>query len=625
MKRIKSFAAALCLALCFCIFPAGPVYADNETVYHDSDPKDYITRHFNVWAEFDSSHTAAITEEISVDFIKAHHGITRNIPEARDGTYEIRNVSVNDYNYSVEKESGNVVVRIGDAEKYLEGDQTFVISYQIEYLKDTDTSADFLAQNMLPTEWQTSIRQVQLSLTMPSEIDWDNMFIYYGEYGAVDDERWKSCFDYEINGDTLTLYGEDLGKGCGLTLRDTRLPDGYWSDARTYAEVHKTAITVIMIVSILTAVLSILLWIRYGRDDAIIETVEFYPPDQMTPAEIGYAMDEELSDGEMMTMVFYLADKGYITIEPEKGHFVLKREKDAADEEPQHVKDFLLALFKGRKCFRTDKVPMAFREPFNKAKTRAEKDFREKHDDVYTVSAFLSRCACLIFLILDMAVYYWSMDGHFDGVYLAVFPVGFCIAAMYLACTGMDNFRFHKGMGVVKIVAGFILYALQILISLWWFNHLPQGEYTIAFAVSMAVIFLAMTLMQKRTPENTRLMGRINGFRSFIKNAEYERIVALSEEDPEYFYHILPYAAILGLETQWTRHFEKISIPQPEWYRSDDTFVYSPVWCNQIVRSCTTKAVPPVPSGGSSGGYSGGSSGGGFSGGGGGGGGGGAW
>lgn len=177
------------------------------------------------------------------------------------------------------------------------------------------------------------------------------------------------------------------------------------------------------------------------------ERMEFYPPDQMTPAEIGYAMDEELSDGEMMTMVFYLADKGYITIEPEKGHFVLKREKDAADEEPQHVKDFLLALFKGRKSFRTDKVPMAFREPFNKAKTRAEKDFREKHDCVYTVSAFLSRCACLIFLILDMAVYYWIMDGHFDGVYLAVFPVGFCIAAMYLACTGMDNFRFHKGMG----------------------------------------------------------------------------------------------------------------------------------------------------------------------------------
>ena len=625
MKRIKSFAAVLCLALCFCILPAGPAYADNETVYHDSDPKDYITRHFNVWAEFDSSHTAAITEEISVDFVKAHHGITRNIPEARDGTYEIRNVSVNDYNYSVEKESGNVVVRIGDAEKYLEGDQTFVISYQIEYLKDPDTSADFLAQNMLPTEWQTSIRQAQLSLTMPSEIDWDNMFIYYGEYGAVDDERWKSCFDYEINGDTLTLYGEDLGKGCGLTLRDTRLPDGYWSDARTYAEVHKTAIAVIMIVSILTAVLSILLWMRYGRDEAIVETVEFYPPDRMTPAEIGYAIDEDLSDGEMMTMVFYLADKGYITIEPEKDHFVLKKENEASDEEPQHVRDFLNGLFKKRKSFRTDKVPASFRTPFTKAKTRAEKDYREKHDTVYTTASFISRCICFVFLILDMAVYYWAMDGHFDGIYLAVIPLGIGVFGMFTACSGMDRFRFHKGAGVFWLLGGSAMYAIMVFISLWWFNYLPTGNHTIAFGVSLAVIYLAVILMQKRTRENAQLMGRIFGFRSFIRDAEYDKIVALSEEDPEYFYHILPYAAVLGLETRWTRHFEKITIPKPDWYRSEAAFVYSPVWCNQMLRACTTKAVPPVPSGGSSGGYSGGSSGGGFSGGGGGGGGGGAW
>ncbi|MDT3844736.1 MAG: DUF2207 domain-containing protein [Bacillota bacterium] len=625
MKRIKSFFVALCLALCFCILPTGPVYADNETVYHDSDPKDYITKHFNVWAEFDSSHTAAITEEISVDFVKAHHGITRNIPKAKDGTYEIKNVSVNDYNYSVEEESGNVVVRIGDAAKYLKGDQTFVISYQIEYLKDANSSADFLAQNMIPTEWQTSIRQAQISITMPSEIDWDNMFIYYGEYGADDDKRWQSCFDYEINGNTLILYGEDLRKGCGLTLRDTRLPDGYWSEARSYTEVHKTGINVIMILSAVTAVLAVLLWIRYGRDEAIVETVEFYPPDQMTPAEIGYAMDEELSDGEMMTMVFYLADKGYITIEPEKGHFVLKREKDAADEEPQHVRDFLDGLFKGRKNFRTDKAPRSFRDPFDKAKKRAEKDFREKHDIVYTISAFLSRCACFIFLILDMAVYYWVMDGHFDGIYLAVIPFAFGVFGMYTACNGMDNFRFHKGAGVFRFLVGSAMYAVMIVISLWWFDHLPMGNHTIAFVVSLVVIYLAMILMQKRTKENAQLMGRVFGFRRFIKDAEYDRIVALSEEDPEYFYHILPYAAVLGLETQWTKHFEKIKIPQPDWYRSETAFVYSSVWCDQMIRSCTTSAVPPVPSGGSSGGYSGGSSGGGFSGGGGGGGGGGAW
>ncbi|MCR4600587.1 MAG: DUF2207 domain-containing protein [Clostridia bacterium] len=625
MKRLGSLFSAFCLVACYCVLPVLTAYADETVEYHDSDPYDYITESFFVWAEFDSSHTASISERISVDFVTEHHGITRNIPMATDGSYEIKNIVVNGFEYTVEEESNNVVIRIGDADEYLSGQQTFDIYYEIEYLKDTDNSADFLAQNMLPTEWQTSIREAYLSITMPSEIDWNNMYIYYGEYGTDDPNLWQSYFDYRIEGNTLSLYGSDLGKGCGLTLRDTDLPDGYWSEARSYAEIHKTALDIITIISVITALISIILWIRFGRDEAIVETVEFYPPDQMTPAEIGYAIDEDLSDGEMMTMVFYLADKGYITIEPEDDHFVLKKEKGAAAEEPQHVKDFLSGLFKGRKSFRTDKVPAKFRDDFDDAKAKAVEEYEQKHDSVFTLGAFLSRCACFVFLLLDMAVFCWSMDGHFDGIYLGAIPFMVGVAGMYLACKGMDTFRFHKGSSTFRIVAGTLMYVGQIIATLWLFDQVPVGTYTFAFVISLAVIYIAMVLMQKRTKDNAQLMGRIYGFRGFIKDAEYDRIVALSDEDPEYFYHILPYAAIMGLETQWTKHFENITIPQPGWYRADGPFIYSSVWCNQMIHSCTRDAVPPVPSGGSSGGFSGGSSGGGFSGGGGGGGGGGAW
>lgn len=624
MKRFGSLFLTLFIITCYCVLPVLTVYAD-ETEYHDSDPYDYITENFNVWAEFDKSHTATITEEITVDFVTEHHGITRNIPKASDGAYEIKNISVNDYEYAIENESNNVVIRIGDADVYLSGQQTFVISYQIEYLKDTDSSADFLAQNMLPTEWATSIRQAYLSITMPSEINWNDMFIYYGPYGADDADQWQYYFDYQIEDNTFVLYGEDLEKGCGLTLRDTALPDGYWSDARSYAEIHKTALNIILILSIVTGLLALILWIRYGRDETIIETVEFYPPDQLTPAEIGYAIDEDLSDGEMMTMVFYLANKGYITIEPEKDYFVLKKERDADAEEPEHVKEFLKGLFKGRKNFRTDKAPSSFRKYFDEAKSKAVDDYKEKHDIVYTVGAFLSRGACLVFLLLDMAAFCWIMDGQSDGIYIGVIPFLMAVFGMYLACKGMDNFRFHKGKGTFRIVAGSLIYAAQLILTLCLFDNVPVGTYTYAYAISQVVIYIAMVLMQKRTKENAQLMGRIFGFRRFIKDAEYDRIVALSDEDPEYFYHILPYAAIMGLETEWTKHFENLTIPQPAWYRSDDTFIYSSIWCNQMLHSCTRDAVPPTPSSGSSGGYSGGSSGGGFSGGGGGGGGGGAW
>lgn len=44
----------------------------------------------------------------------------------------------------------------------------------------------------------------------------------------------------------------------------------------------------------------------------------------------------------------------------------------------------------------------------------------------------------------------------------------------------------------------------------------------------------------------------------YISGTENKR-----EEDSKYFYHILPYATVLGLETEWSKHFDNIHIPVP--------------------------------------------------------------
>ena len=149
--------------------------------YKDSNPDDYVTEHFDVTVEFDRSHTASVTEKIQVDFRKKHHGIIRNIPVAADGTYEIKNLYADDAPYTVEKSDHNMVIRIGDEDRYLKGSQTYIIRYQLEYYEDADQKADFLAQNMLPAEWETSIRNSVLTLIMPEKIDAGRMAGAYGQ------------------------------------------------------------------------------------------------------------------------------------------------------------------------------------------------------------------------------------------------------------------------------------------------------------------------------------------------------------------------------------------------------------------------------------------------------------
>ena len=623
--RKKSILTVLILFLCF--FIVTPVKAGE---YQDSDPDDYITESFDVTVKFDRGHRADVTEVIKVDFIQMHHGITRNIPLAKDRTYEVRDFQAEGFPYKVEHSDNNETIRIGDADKYLKGKQTFVIHYQIEYFKDNNHSYDYLAHNLLPTEWATSIRSSSIELTMPGKVNWDECELYYGPYGQSDPNAWAEVFSGEVEGNTLRLKGKNLMKGYGLTIRNTGLKNGYWSKARTFLERNRGKFNVIAGFSIFFGILAVVLWFLYGRDQRPVETVEFYPPDKMTPVDVGYALDEELEDRELMTLVFYLADKGHLSIEKDgkdEKNFILRKVAEVGDDEPEYVATFFNGLFKKKSSFRTKTVPVSFRKPFDKAKEQAVGAYTKEHGDVFTLSSVLSRVACMLMMGVLIAVYNWVMDGSFDGVYLALFPVAIAGGGMYLAWTGFAEWSVRRIRGGIKLVLGTLIYLLQIVVCWMFFSEYPMGIYWYIFAISLIVIYFFSLIMKKRTDENVRLMGRLNGFRRFIKEAEYDRIKELCDSDPEYFYHILPYASILGLETEWTKHFDRITIPKPGWYLSNgDRFVYSSVWCSHMLRTCTVNGIPSVPSsGGSSGGYSGGFSGGGFSGGGGGGGGGGAW
>ena len=131
-------------------------------------------------------------------------------------------------------------------------------------------------------------------------------------------------------------------------------------------------------------------------------------------------------------------------------------------------------------------------------------------------------------------------------------------------------------------------------------------------------------------------MGRIAGLRDFIETAELDRMNELAGDNPEWFYHIIPYAYVFGLSDVFAEKLKDLSLPAPEWYvpRRNYTFFDYYTFNMLMTRSLsdvTTTLTVPKPSsssgssGGSGGGFSGSSGGGGFSGGGFGGGGGGSW
>jgi uncharacterized membrane protein YgcG len=137
---------------------------------------------------------------------------------------------------------------------------------------------------------------------------------------------------------------------------------------------------------------------------------------------------------------------------------------------------------------------------------------------------------------------------------------------------------------------------------------------------TLVSMFFAVIAIAK-TDAYTDLLGRVLGFRDFIKTAELDKLNELVEEDPQYFYHIMPYAYVFGLSNKWIRNFEDIPVVAPVWYRGSrgfDAFDY--YMMGRMMSDCSASVgnnivIPSTSYGGSGGGgFSGGGGGGSWSG-----------
>ncbi|MBE5900617.1 MAG: DUF2207 domain-containing protein [Lachnospiraceae bacterium] len=312
--------------------------------------------------------------------------------------------------------------------------------------------------------------------------------------------------------------------------------------------------------SLVTVLFSLLLWLRYKSKDPQVKTVEFYPPEGLTPAEIGYALDEKLEDREVLSMVYYLADKGYISIESDKKGIVLKKIKDVDESEPKFLGTFMNAYFPGdAKVFDMKNAPKNFIEQFAQAWIQVQSGYEEKYGTVYKNESFTRRFVCILFAIINMVVFCMEMK-EFAAFALAYVPAFFVIFGMLLGWKGYDNYQVNEKKGKGKIILGAILYEIAIVLIILMVDVSILKLPTLAFFGGETAIFALSIVMATRSDKNAELMMKIYGFRDFIKDAEYDKMVVLSQDDPEYYYHIYPYAIIFGMEGKWSKHLDKLAI-----------------------------------------------------------------
>ena len=281
---------------------------------------DYVIDKYDINIVVNDNNTFDISETITAYFNIPKHGIFRIIPLKNsitrlDGTTstnraQITNVSVNS-EYTLSRENGNYKLKIGNADRVLVGEQKYVIKYTYNLGKDPIKSYDELYYNIVGNEWDTVIGNITFKITMPKDFDSSKLGFSSGANGSTENNKVK----YNIVGNTITgSYNGILGVGEALTVR-CELPEGYFVGA----QLNKSIMDYIMfIIPVAFLVISILLWFKYGRDDQVIETVEFYPPEGLNSLDVGFLYKGKAENKDVTSLLIYLANKGYLEISDNK-------------------------------------------------------------------------------------------------------------------------------------------------------------------------------------------------------------------------------------------------------------------------------------------------------------------
>lgn len=608
----------------------------------------YTINNYDIIIKVKENNVLDITENINVNFNESRHGIYRTIPlfntiTRLDGTtsknkVQITNIKVNEP-YTKSIQNGKLNLQIGDPDRTITGPKTYSIHYDYNLGKDPSKDYDELYFNLIGNEWDTNINKVNFTINLPKEFDSDNLGFSTGKFGSTS----SNDVYYQVNGNTISGYTlKTLEQGEGLTIR-LELEEGYFKNAKLQVDWKES---LIYIFPILFPILCYNLWKKYGKDDKVVKTIEFNPPDSMNSLDVGFYYKGIATDKDVISLLLYFANKGYLKISKTqvpklfgtRESFTITKLKEY-DGNDWCEKTFLEGLFRKRRKNQSPYLIGIQTIPSNKVTEEDLKDnfyitirhilndkkSKENQDKIFDSKSVRKKgsiMAAIVITFLMIIIPPFLTTYDFIGTFFPLFIAALAIS-IYTYYTAKALEEKNKKLPSILLMTLVIIIVLCISFFafpnvLLAFDSITLTGYLIGL-ICIIIMTIFYRIIPKRTPYGIEILGKIKGFKEFIETAEKDKLETLVQDNPTYYYDILPYAYVLGVSNTWMKKFESMSYQPPNWYEGSTDFHISDF--DHFMFSATrtmTSASSSFMSSGSSGGSGGGSAGGGSGGGGGG-------
>jgi uncharacterized membrane protein YgcG len=601
----------------------------------------YTIKKYDVKIDVTESNIYHIKETIDVSFSQPRHGIFREIPTTLYGyTHEISDIYVYDsltgmsYNYEINYHGSEIQIKIGDADIYVDGNQSYLIEYVYNAGDDLIEEYDEFYFNIIGTQWNTPIDEVTFQINMPKGFDSNKLNITAGEYGSTGSDK----VDWIVQGESIIGSASGLNPYEGVTIA-LNLEEGYYDDvAKPFS-----MIWIYLLIAMLIGLFGLAIYIRMSnyRRNTIIPILNFYSPKDLNPAEIAYVFNEEqIINKDMSSIIIYWASKGYLKIyEVEKSGLFGKESMyfERLVEPSQLGTGYEYHLFKdlfshgdGNKVT-VDELKHEFYQDLESARSLVKDQYKNDKEILENkfqygiiIASFLVAVLTSVILSIYTRVllgltYLWA------AVPTLAFLMIFWFVAFVIATRRKRKINKNKFIKILRyvifiVIFGNVLIGLKTFIARIDFSSVEFGSLTTLMIISLVLYIITVftiSTVKRYSPFGKDLLNNIYGFKNFLETAKLDKLEMLFKDNPEYFYDMLPYVMVFDLTKIWDKTMQSLTLEGPSWYVSSHPFS-TYYMMGMFNRSFTEMSAPPKSSSTSS--FGGGSVGGG-----GGGGGGGSW
>ncbi len=537
---------------------------------------------YHMDVKVNDDNTYNITETIDVKFNVERHGIIRVIPlgTSTGGRAKVSEISVNNQ-FAKSLQGNEIQLKIGDSDIFAPEYETYVIKYLYQVGSDGMDNMDEFYFNLIGTEWDVNIREASFSIVMPFEFDESKLNFTSGGYGST----LNTEVNVEVEGKRITghMKGE-LGPLEGVTVA-LFLPEGYYINAEeVYTDYGTIAVNWFGFFMVGLLTLGGIIVLLFGRNRKIYPAITFYPPKDLTPADVGYIYDGSVNPQDVTSLIIYWAEKRFLIMEeiphPNKKkapQILLHKVKDADSSFKPYEEKMFRTLFTGYgdgNSVNINELKKKLYISINTVERALIKEWHEtKETRIYSKTTSIVKVVINLLSVIVGIVMFSALLKKYEGAVMAedllVITIGSIICMLPIWSFGRFIARYKSIIPSMRFKAAFKA-GLLLMTSVVWIgvaSHL-SGGYIIGVLGCVICLFISVlsAKIKKRTKVGDKIVEEVKGFKEFILYAEKERINMLYDENPEYFFDILPYAIVLGITEKWADKFKDISLPKPGWY-----------------------------------------------------------